>query len=220
MTEDELLKRHPRVWHMAADGLWPSINQHGLLSVTALLDLHGVAGARRDTIESSRRPQSVKLEHPEHGTAIIRDNKPMTDNGLIKCLEDGLKPVDWYRLLNKKSFFWVTRERLETLLAARAYAKHPQTVLEVDTEKLLARHRQNVRLALMNTGQTLYRPKGRGNGTFMTIGDFPDEGTGRLGTPKRPHIVELVVEGGVPDIMEFLVRADRVAQGTWTQLWP
>lgn len=220
MTEEELLRRYPRVWHMASDGLWPSIEKNGLLSVTGLLDLHGISGQARHAIEAARRPQCVTLAHPDHGTAIIRDNKPMTDAGLRKCLQDGLEPEDWYRLLNRKTFFWVSRQRLETLLAARAYARFPQTVLEVKTAKLLDSHRGDVRLASMNTGQTLYIPKARGKNTFMTIADFPDEGGGRLGTAKRPHVVEMVVEGGVPDLMHCLVRADRVEKGNWTQLWP
>jgi hypothetical protein len=205
---------------MAADGLWPSIQKNGLLSVSGLLDLYGVTGTHRHAIESARRPQCVELNDPVHGRAVIRDNKPMTDAGLGKCLQDGLKPVDWYRILNRKSFFWVTRERLELLLKARAYAKQPQTILEVDTAKLLERHRDNVRLALMNTGQTLYIPKARGNATFMTIAGFPDEGTGRLGTSKRPKVVELVVEGGVPDIRECVIRVDRVERGNWSPIWP
>lgn len=220
MTEAELLKRYPRVWHMAADGLWPSIQKHGLLSVSALLDLHGLEGADRDPIESARRPQCVTLSHPVHGTAIIRDNKPLLDSKLTKCLEDGLRPVDWYRILNGKSFFWVTRNRLATLMGVKDYAKDPQLVLEVDTAKLVDRHRERIRLARINTGQTIYSGSPRGLSTFMTIEQFPDEGNGKVGGKKRPEVAELVVEGGVPDIVECLTRVDRVVAGKWSQIWP
>ena len=47
----------------------------------------------------------------------------MSDAGLYKCLCDGLTPREWYRMLNSKVFFWVTRERLEKMLNARAYKK-------------------------------------------------------------------------------------------------
>ena len=213
MTEDELIDRHPTIWHMAADGGWPAIRQHGLLSVTRLLDLYGVAGPARHAIESARRPQSVVLEAAGLPPAVVRDNKPMSDNGLLKCLQDGLTPADWYERLNTKSFFWVDRERLDRLLAARAYASQPQTVLTLDTAAMLEEHRDTVRLSAINSGQTLYVPQKRGNATFMRIGDFPDGG-GRIGTPARPRIVELVVEGGVPDVARFVRRAERVFKGT------
>lgn len=218
MTENELLKRHPRVWHMAADGAWPSIQQNGLLSVTALLDLHGVTGPARDRIEAARRPQCVTLSHPAHGVAVIRDNKPMTDAGLEKCLQGGLNPVDWYRLLNRKSFFWVSKERLTTLLGARAYVGQPQVVIEVDTASLIAAHRNDVRLARINTGSTLYVPQARDASTFKTVAAFPDNGTGRIGTKDRPTVVELVVEGGVPNLGPMVVRVDRVVKGHWAQI--
>ncbi len=219
MTEEELLERHPRVWHMAADGMWPYIQAHGLLSVTKLLDLFGVSGSARDPIEASRRPECVELKHAVHGRAVIRDNKPMFESALLKCLEDGLSPTDWYQILNAKSFFWVDKARLDRLLGARAYAKDPQTVIEVDTAALLERHRDRVRLARMNTGQTLYVPQPRGLSTFHTIAAFPT-GVGAIGTKQRPRIVELVVEEGVPDIGECVVRAQRYQHGDWMPLWP
>jgi len=217
VTEDELLRRHPTIWHMAADGSWPSIRQNGLLSVTRLLDLYGVAGPARFAIESARRPQSVTLTANELPPAVVRDNKPMSDAGLVKCLQDGLVPKDWYEVLNRKSFFWVDRERLDRLLAARAYASHPQTVLEIDTKALLDSHRSKVRLCRINSGQTMWVPSDRGNATFKTISDFPD-GPGRIGTKVRPAIVELVVEGGVPDVAKFVLGVERVYQGKATSL--
>lgn len=35
----ELAERYPRLFHMAAAGSWPSIERHGLLSTSALLDI-------------------------------------------------------------------------------------------------------------------------------------------------------------------------------------
>lgn len=217
MTEDELLRRHPTIWHMAADGSWPSIRQNGLLSVTRLLDLYGVAEAARFAIESARRPQSVTLTANGLPPAVVRDNKPMSDVGLVKCLQDGLTPKDWYEVLNRKSFFWVDRERLDRLLRARAYASHPQTVIQIDTKALLDRYRDDVRLCRINSGQTMWVPVDRGHATFKTIGDFPD-GPGRIGTPIRPAVVELVVEGGVPDVVKFVLGVERVYQGKTTPL--
>ena len=56
VTEAELVATYPRIWHMAADGSWPSIRKHGLLSTRALLELHGVEGEQVTKIVSRRRP--------------------------------------------------------------------------------------------------------------------------------------------------------------------
>lgn len=217
MTEDELIERHPTIWHMAADGSWPSIRDHGLLSVTALLDLYGMTGAARVPIESARRPQCVTLKADGLPEAVVRDNKPMFETSLVKCLQDGLTPREWYEILNRKSFLWVERERLERLLKAKAYAKDPQVVLTVDTKSLVERHRKSILLSAINSGQTLYVPQPRGTATFQPIAGFPT-GVGRIGTKTKPKIVELTVEGGVPDIADMVLKVERVENGVWTTL--
>lgn len=219
MTEDELVRRHPRLWHMAADRSWPGIRARGLLSVSALLDLYGMEGADRFAIESARRPQSVVLAREGLGEAVVRDNKPMFESVLARNLQDGLLPRQWYEILNAKSFFWPERERLERLLGARAYAGQPQVVIEVDARALLERHRERVLLCAINSGQTLYGGQPRGLGTFRRVAEFPDDG-GRLGGPGRPRVVELVVEGGVPDVMELATKVERLAGGGVEPLWP
>lgn len=209
MTEDEFLTRYPRLWHMAADGSWPSIQKRGLLSTSALLDLYGVEGADREAILSRRRPQSVTISGPGLEDAVIRDQKPMTDAGLQKCLTDGLGPRDWYEFLNGMTFFWLSRERLRRLLGARAYRKTPQVVLTLDTASLLGKHADEVRLARINSGATLYVPQARGKDTFKTIGEFA----------VAEIAVELTVEGGVDDVAEHVLTAHRFAEGKTEQLW-
>ena len=49
MTVDELLATYPRLWHMAMDGSWPSIEKRGLLSTSALLELYGYCYRRWKT---------------------------------------------------------------------------------------------------------------------------------------------------------------------------
>jgi len=55
-------------------GSWASNEQRGLLSRTALLDLFEADGPERAMIESARRPETVRVDHPVHGTAWIRDD--------------------------------------------------------------------------------------------------------------------------------------------------
>ena len=81
---DELCERFPRLYHMAQLGSWPSIQEHGLLSTTALLDLFELRGDERFRIESCHRPESIPIDNSKYGRAVIRDQKPMSDRSVRK----------------------------------------------------------------------------------------------------------------------------------------
>jgi hypothetical protein len=197
---------------MAEPGSWPSIEKHGLLSTSALLDLFEVRGAARKAIESCHRPHSVTLEHPRYGTAVIRDQKPMSEGALRKCLVGGLQPADWYRLLNRHVFFWLSRERLDRLLGARAYRSQRHTILEVDTAPLIAERAELVMLTPINTGSTIFKPQKRGPETFLSISRYPYESWRKKRGPKNA-VVELAVASGVPNIRKFVVRVTEEGGG-------
>lgn len=136
MTEQELiefLKSSPKLYHMAEFESWPSIKKRGLLSTSAILDFYDVKGNQRRVIEEVRRAQSVLLTHETLPPITIRDQIPMNENALRKCLLDGLQPADWYRLLNQRVFFWPSKERLLRLLGARAYRNKRHDILEIDS---------------------------------------------------------------------------------------
>lgn len=204
---------------MAEAGTWPQIERHGLLSTTALLDRFEVSGPRRFEIESMRRPQIVEIQHAVHGRAQIRDNKPLREQFLEECLQ-GVSMQQWYELLNRKVFFWVRSERLETLLGARAYRRRAHDVLTFDTSALLERHGDTAMLASINTGATLYPSAPlRGPNTFAAITDFDfEEARRRRGGADA--VVELTVDYAVPDIRGLVVKVDRRQQGVPSQvLW-
>ena len=199
MDPERIASRHPVLYHMTEDESWESIRERGLLSTTALLDLFEVRGERRHAIESARRPEMVAIEHPEHGTALVHDNKPMQEKALVRCLR-GMTPREWYEHLNRRVFFWVQKERLLKLLGARANRDRPHLVLEVDAGALLRRHADRVTLSPLNSGATFaMRPAPRGPDTFRRIVDHRDD---------RP-VVELAVDYAVPDIADFTISVSR-----------
>ncbi|MBP2236338.1 hypothetical protein J2Z31_002852 [Sinorhizobium kostiense] len=218
MEIDLLLQMYPRLFHMAEDGAFPSIQERGLLSATALLDLYEINGARRLEIEAQRRPESVTISKNGLPNAVIRDNKPMTDSALEKCLQDGLRPEQWYRTLNEKTFFWLHKKRLWRLLKAKAYRDYPQTILTVDTASLVASHQNNILLSPINSGSTIMNPQPRGRGTFLPIADYPF-GERRKTRAVEDTLVELTVPYGVHDIMDHLISAHRFANGQLIELW-
>lgn len=214
---EELAELYPILFHMAAEGSWPSIRQHGLLSTTALLDLFEIDGEERERIEDCHRPECIEISHPKHGKAVVRDQKPMSVNGLRRALRDGLTPCDWFRILNDKVFFWVTRERLTRMMNARAYKDMPKVVLEIDTRRLLRRHFPRVVLAPMNTGATQRFPWPRGKSTFQTLAEYPFEDRHRR---RLEPVVELAVAGAVYDAAELVLRVVEVRPGEGdTTLW-
>ena len=190
---------------MAERGSWPSIQRHGLLSTSALLDLYGVRGPERDAVEAQWRPGGVVLSHPALGRAVVRDQKPMDDASLRRCLDDGLEPADWYRLLNSRVFFWLSPARLHRLLGARAYRDTSHEVLHLDTAPLVAAYRDAITLSPINSGAT--RPFGvlRGLSTFLTVAAYP-YAQRRATRPAWDRVVELAVSGGVPDVSRFVRR--------------
>jgi hypothetical protein len=218
VNEADLVKHFPRLWHMAEDGSFESIKEHGLLSTSSLLDLYGVTGRRRIALESERRPESVIISKSGLPNAIVRDQKPMTESALKKCLAKDLCPKQWFEILNGRAFFWLSRDRLRGLLGARAYRGRPQTVLTVDTASLLEAHRERIELSPLNSGATIYNPQPRGRDTFLTVKRYPFDER-RKTRPADKSIVELVVQGGVPDISDHLVAAHRIHNGKQRELW-
>jgi hypothetical protein len=204
---------------MAEENTWGSIRRHGLLSTSALLDLFEVDGPRRIAIESRHRPECVKITHPIHGSAVIRDQKPMTDSGLLRCL-DSMKPSEWYRLLNRRVFFWLTEPRLTTLLQAKAYRDRQHSVLIVDTKRLVEAHSAAITLSPMNSGCTKPFPFPRGRRTFLPIKDYPFE-TWRKKRGGKDPIVELAVDYAIPKIHKYVLEVWQMVAGQKTeQLWP
>ncbi len=205
----ELLQDCPTLFHMAACGSWPSIQRRGLLSTSALLDECGVNGHTRELLEASRRPEAVPLSHPAFGQAVLRDQKPMDDGGLSRCLQDGLTPNDWYRLLNRRVFFWLTRDRLYRLLEAQPYREAEHDVLELDTAALVADYRDRITFCAINSGANKPFPAPRGRSTMLPIADYP-YATWRAKRPRGERVVELAVAYGVPDIAKFVRRTLRM----------
>lgn len=218
MKESDLIKHFPRLWHMAEDGSFESIRKHGLLSTSSLLDLYDITGQERVALESERRPESVTVAKAGFPNAIVRDQKPMTESALKKCLAKDVTPTQWFEILNGRAFFWLSRDRLRGLLGARAYRGRPQTVLTVDTASLLKAHKERIELSPLNSGATIYKPQPRGRDTFLPIADYPFEEWRKKRRSGEP-VVELVIRDGVPDIANHLVAAHRVHKGDQQQLW-
>lgn len=217
MTPDELAALHPSLFHMTADGAWPHILRHGLLSTTAILDLVGLSGDQRFRLEEERRLESVVLDAGAGERFVLRDQKPLHPGKLERCLV-GMTVPEWLRLLNAKVFLWPTRGRCERLLAAQAYRGRHHTVIEVDTARLLERHAAAVSLSPINAGSVLYNPPQRGPFTFAPLLEVAfDEWRRKRGRSRA--IAELAVDYAILDVAAVARTVFRADSGDWTRIW-
>ena len=206
MSPEHFTKSYPELYHMAAESAWPSIRRYGLLSTKALLDLFEISGTRRQRILGCHRDSSITIRHVKYGSAVIRDQKPMSDRGLVRSLPRSVTPKDWYRLLNSKVFFWATSKRLETLLQARTYRNIRHLVLVVDTSVLVGRYSDSISVTTMNTGATKPIPHPRDYTSFVRLSEFDYERSKRKRGKSRA-IAEVTIDYSV-DILNAVKRAE------------
>ena len=204
MTPEDLAALHPQLFHVTTPGALPGILRHGLLPTTGLLDLLEVPPAQRAALESECRPGSVTLHHPIHGTATITDNLPLSIRALAACLDDGLQPVDWLRLLNTRIFLWASQAGLDRLLNARLNRTRTREVLVFDTLGLAHACSGRVEISAINSGATIRRPARRGLSTFTPLECHTYAAWRRL-RGQHDRILEVTVLGGVPDPAPHLV---------------
>jgi len=206
ITAEQFSTYYPRLFHMAEEGVWPSIKKHGLLSTAALLDLLEKNGELRRRIETEHRPESISIRHQTHGVAVIRDQKPMRERPLRQCLQ-GMTPQEWYAMLNGRVFFWVTEARVQTLLLAKAYRDRTHTVITVDTRRFFAKYANQILLSPINSGSTIYKPQPRGVQTFLPMAEYPFAERRKM---RGIHnaVAEAVVTYAVPDLKDFTLRVE------------
>jgi hypothetical protein len=207
MDVHQFISLHPRLYHMAADGSWPSIRDNGLLTTAQQVERCAPPKEVADSILRSRRSQIIWLTTPDGVRVAVRDQKPLLLHNLVL---EGTDLQGWLDILNSRVFFWVNKERLDKLLRARAYRSSPHHVIVVDTASLVSKHADQIRLSPFNTGATIFPPPSaplRGPGTFQTLRDYRWASRVRL-DGSRP-IVEAAVIGGVPDIAEHIVKVFR-----------
>lgn len=213
MDTEDLIERHPQLFHMAAAGSWPAIQRHGLLTTEDIVRTAGLAAEAQEALLLQRRASSTLVEHPLLGRVAIRDQGPLNLTHLRGSLTD-VTVEEWLAILNSRVFFWLHPDKLAALLNARRYRGEPQDVITVDTRGLLNDFGHLVRLSPMNSGATLYpNTPARGSETFSTIADYDYAERRRRRGPQNA-IVELAVSGGVPNISDYVIEVRRIQGDT------
>lgn len=202
MDADDFIKRYPVLWHLADAAAWPSIKRNGLLCTAEIVRRWELTDAAAQALLSRRRPDQVRLDHPQNGHAVLRDQRPLSEERLAPALTDGMTVEGWLRLLNSFVFFFPTETGLRALYAA--YDSQPVVVLQVSTRSLMQEHGARVRLAGINTGYTKRRPALRGADTFLPIRRYDHA---------RRKVQEVAVLDGVTDVTAHLTLAQNWLPG-------
>jgi len=214
-----LVWKHRCVYHLTQASNWPSIQQHGLLSTSTLLDLAGFEGSDRYEIERRQRLEGRTLPNG----AVIRDQTPIPPAALTRCLANGLTPEDWYAELNGRVFFWLDHRRLNR--QRRASRSLLQMVLVVDADALLFRYARSAALTPFNTGNARRRPARRGRETFVPYDEWRESGwfseakglrTKLRASSHKP--VELTIREAVGDIMDFVIEVRQLGKDEYLAL--
>ena len=200
-----------RVYHLAEEANWRSIQRIGLLSAADLMAHVGLSGVDRERLERSQRMSHTVLADGVE----IRDQLRMPATALRACLI-GMEPADWYALMNSRVFFSLDTIRLNRLRGG--CEPRPQVVLILDTAGLMAGYAGRASVTPINSGHVLRRAARRGAGTFVPYGAWVESGwaseAARLGIRERSRShrpVELAIAGAIPDVMRYVVAVSRLA---------
>jgi len=192
MTLEYFLQYRPWVYHTTDKSSLAGIKRFGLQSAEEIV---GLTGADARVLLAQRREERRFLPDVEGCKFSLRDQKPMSDAALRKCLEFPLTPSDWYRLINKRVFFWVSPSTADALHSAKATHGSTQVLLKVDARAFLSKYYARAEVTTINAGYAGRRPARRGLATFTPLAKY-ENGV--------KSIVELTIVGSVPDIWEFI----------------
>jgi hypothetical protein len=110
---DKEMKLPDHVYHLAEAANWTSIQRHGLLSASKLLDEAGLVPIDHNQLERAQRLEHTKLPSGVH----IRDQRPLPPAALASCLV-GLTPAQWYAQIN---IFLARPESAQPATASRGH---------------------------------------------------------------------------------------------------
>ena len=192
-------KLRPTLYHLSAEGSWPGIQRHGLLSSKLILNRFGADHQRVLEIETHRLSRSYPLQSQEHGSFVLRDRTTLSHPELTHALQGSCSPGRWIDLLSQRVFFSAQRKSLDSLLQAPLNRKLSHVVLEVNTGRLFDNYGSAIEVADINTGYTKRQPAFRSPQTFQSPASYTRTGS--------RSIVEVTVLNSVPEILPLLRRA-------------
>lgn len=144
-----LVVKRPFLYHLTSRvNLRSILASRALLSTAVLLQAAGDAEA----LIYLRRRRAVHVPIQVEGLeVIIRDQRPISETALAKCLEGDCQRADYYELLNNRVFLWPTVERLRRHYDR--YETEEPLLLRLPTREIIARN-PHAEFSRLNSGAT------------------------------------------------------------------
>lgn len=173
MDLDKFIVQKPYLYHLTYKENLESIFKTGTLySAEYLFKLSGDSKAQRYI--TTKRVEKIKI-NVEGFEIIIRDQHPISEVALEKCLTDGWTCSDYFKCLNKRIFMWSDQNRLQRHYDR--YKKEKPSILKLETRNIIGLN-SHVKFSRINSGAT--RPNSylggiapmRGKDTFLQAENF------------------------------------------------
>lgn len=173
MNIQEFTKKRPELYHLTAQENLDLIRKHKkIYSTNKIIDLSGNNNLLK--WKRTRRPGHVKM-NINGDIFSIRDQKPISEIALKKCLTDNWECADFYEYLNDRVFTWPTLDRLYRHYDR--YKSENPVIIVLNTEEVFSLN-TNPLFSRLNTGATRAnsylggKAPERGPNTFLSVKDY------------------------------------------------
>jgi len=168
MDINKFIINRPTLYHLTNENNLPIILKHGrIYSTNSLIEMS--SNLDYYPIKRQRRPNHITID--VNGDMIsIRDQRPISEKALQKCLTNNWTCADFYEFLNNRVFTWPTLDRLHRHY--ERYKNENPIIIALDTA-LLFETNPNPLFSRLNSGATRANsylggvPPSRGKETFL-----------------------------------------------------
>ena len=146
-----------------------------IYSTTHLIRNSDLSEQDQEVVLRRRRPDHYFLGEGDD-RIMIRDQGPISEKALSKCLTNGIQVGDFLKHLNDRVFFWPNLSRLR--IHYGRYELEQPSIIRLRSEDVIALNEERLRLCQWNSGATrpipYYdgKPPPRGIESFMKVEDF------------------------------------------------
>lgn len=204
MEIDKFIERNEFLYHLTDRRNWDIIKEVGSLHSTELIvNRSNLDEAEKNKILHNRRP--VHAQIPINGFSyFLRDQRPISEKNLIKCLTNGWTVSDFLYHLNRRVFFWPTINRLRSHYDR--YAHENPIIIKVSSRTMLALNK-DAEFCRLNSGATRSSsylngaPPERGEDTFQpaSLYKLPVRSIAEVTFPNSCELPKKFYIGNCPD---------------------
>jgi hypothetical protein len=173
MDINKFIQLRPYLYHLTdKNNLCLILKKRKLLSTKSLIELSGNDTYNVFNLERREGHAQIKINNT---IVSIRDQKPISETNLSKCLTNGWTCSDFYDYLNSRVFMWPTIKRLESHY--NTYSDENPIILRFSTSEIIELN-PHVKFCRLNSGATRSHPKykgappQRGENTFLSANDY------------------------------------------------